>query len=705
MDSSTKPRMQFSEGLSNFFCYQSSFLFRAVTYRKERIFYHLIVTVNIRVACEISGSARNVEQYTRYGLQVMIEREGNNEHKFASIGATNAPTPSAMHLAGLEDRGPIELLASDRPQIPLTTDNLRELLTMSNPDRGNGGSANRFQQMLQQQQIQQQIQQQGTINNDPQGMLLNLLKRRAEDATSLDAQHKRQRTADESKEMSVPNQALMQSSGMQGGPTPFFLGQGDHQHNSLASNLLMNDQFMRAELRARHLQQEMTANRNAALIASLLGQSQVAQNMNYPPLTQQQHQQLLDTSTRGQASNSFGGAEMDILNGIVQRNRHCHGLPSNHLNHQLQRSNMFSHPNVDVSAIIRQINWPGQGLDASQNFESAARASSRLPTSQGNQGFGGSTRLPPCEEGLIPPFPDREKFPLGVEEDANWLSEFHCFVRSELVEICRASHDDCKTRNNATSYQQVGIRCRFCAHRPPTGRGCRSSAYPSSIRQIYQSFTMMLRDHFGTCDAIPDDVKERFLILKDKPSQGATDSKRYWIYSAMKAGLADSSEGIIMNQHTVLTGMSAPPFGGESSSEWQKEASIACPLVTSADASLGSSYLRFLLSQAQVVQLRESERIGNRRSLEHGLPGFSCRYCWEKRRSGLCRMFPARRRTLSQKLNDLQDHLRRCQATPVDVKEKLESFRSQNKVEAILDTGDTKALLDRVWARLGHRIS
>lgn len=213
---------------------------------------------------------------------------------------------------------------------------------------------------------------------------------------------------------------------------------------------------------------------------------------------------------------------------------------------------------------------------------------------------------------------------------------------------------------------------------------------------------MMLRDHFGNCEAIPDDIKQRFLALKDKPSQGATDSKRYWIYSAMKVGLADSSDGIIINHNTVLAGMSAPPFGNETPVSWQKEAAIASPLVIASDSNLGSPFLRCLLAQAQLVQLRDSERIGNRRSLEQGLPGFSCRFCWGKRRLGLCRMFPARRRTLAQKLTDLHDHLRRCQATPDHVKEELERHQRDSREENIVDSGDTKVLLDRVWLRLGH---
>lgn len=615
-----------------------------------------------------------------------------------------------MHLASFQrqDRGTNELSPANKPEEPHTA--LQELLLekqqllgnlMSGQGMGNNRPADSFQQMQEQQQ-----QQQGMMamagNNDHQNMIFNFLKRQAEERASLDPQHKKQRTVDEGKEASPANQSLPHSSEMPGAPSPFFRGQGDSQTNSLASNLLMNDRLMRAEIRARQLQQEVTANRNAALMASLLGQSQ-GQAMNYPPLPQQQQQQhMLDNSMQGQATASFGGPNVDdIFTGFFQRNQSNPVVPSNSLGHQLQRYNMFGQGPVDVNAVIRQLTWPGgQGLDVSQGIEGAARASAGLP-SQSSQGLG-SIRLPPCDDGLVPPYTEREKFPLGVDEDANWLSEFHCFVRSELVEICRASHDDCKSRNNATSYQQVGIRCRFCAHKPPTGRGCRSSAYPSSIRQIYQSFTMMLRDHFGNCDVMPNAIKRRFLALKDKPSQGATDSKRYWMYSAMKAGLADSSDGIIVNENTVLAGMSTPPFGSETPTAWQKEASIACPLVCPTDGNLGSSSVRFLLSQAQVVQLRESERIGNRRSLDQGLPGFSCRYCWEKRRLGLCRMFPARRRTLSQKLNDLQDHLRRCQATPMHVKEELERIRNETNGDGLVDSGDTKALLDRVWARLGH---
>ena len=99
--------------------------------------------------------------------------------------------------------------------------------------------------------------------------------------------------------------------------------------------------------------------------------------------------------------------------------------------------------------------------------------------------------LPPCDEGLIESYTKRPSFHLGIDEDPNWLSEFHCFVRSELVEVFRASNEDVKARNNSIAFHQVGIRCRFCAHMTPSARAGRSSAFPSSLRQIYQSFTMV----------------------------------------------------------------------------------------------------------------------------------------------------------------------------------------------------------------------
>jgi len=121
----------------------------------------------------------------------------------------------------------------------------------------------------------------------------------------------------------------------------------------------------------------------------------------------------------------------------------------------------------------------------------------------------------------IPHFSERAYVPLAIDEDQNWLSELLCFVRSEVVEVFRANVDDLRSRNSSKKIclGQVGIRCRFCAHLPVGSRAGRSSSFPSSLDRIYQSLTMMLRDHFGNCNAMPSPTKEKFLRLKRKTTQ------------------------------------------------------------------------------------------------------------------------------------------------------------------------------------------
>lgn len=314
----------------------------------------------------------------------------------------------------------------------------------------------------------------------------------------------------------------------------------------------------------------------------------------------------------------------------------------------------------------------------------------------------GPLDLPPCTEGLLESFMTRTCFPLAIDEDPNWLSEFHCFVRSELVEVFRATQKDVRTRNNSIAYQQVGIRCRFCAHMPPRTRTGRSSAFPSSMRQIYQSFTMMLRDHFGSCEGIPTRVQDKFRLLKDKPSQGATDSKRYWTYSAQKIGITDSASGLAITAESRAESISTDPFGIVPGQPWEDGSRSIVALVLPSDRPFVTDFLFLLLSQAQPIRLMEAECIGNRRNLRLGMPGFGCRYCCQHRRMGLSRMFPARRRTLPGKANDLYTHLRHCNVCPQSIKDELETLRQRMDSGSHADQGGTREFFNRVWVRIGH---
>lgn len=199
-----------------------------------------------------------------------------------------------------------------------------------------------------------------------------------------------------------------------------------------------------------------------------------------------------------------------------------------------------------------------------------SRTSAGSPSSL-SSGMNISRKQQPSSEALQPYY-NRQVLALSTGDDENWLSEFLCFVRSQCVEVFSASQDDVASRMNSKKVLlgQVGIRCRFCAHLPHRERTGRSSSFPSSINRIYQSLTMMLRDHFTKCSAMPPQMNERYLCLKANASQGATDSKKYWIESARTLGLVDTENEGMRFQHFMTKGGASAgpvaPVGGDLSS-------------------------------------------------------------------------------------------------------------------------------------------
>ena len=370
-------------------------------------------------------------------------------------------------------------------------------------------------------------------------------------------------------------------------------------------------------------------------------------------------------------------------------------------------SNLLRHASTPLSAPTAQ-----NDLDDLEQVVAAAErsqlesGSTAIPAPAQDAPVATSTlNIPPCEEEdvLSAPFFKRTCFPLSTPEDPNWLSEFHCFVRSDLIEVFRAGKEHVRTRKNIIFNEQVGLRCRYCAHMPPSTRSGRSAAFPSSLRQIYQSFTMMLRDHFSYCENIPSQTRERLAVLKSTPSQGATDSKRFWIYAAKKIGLKDSpdgSKGIVFDANSKISADLEPPYGTPQDDNSLDGVLSAIPLVVASDRTITCDFLFTLLSQVQIVHLAEVERIGNRRSLEVGLPGLGCRFCCEQKRYGLSRVFPPRRRILPDKVKDMHDHMRRCTLCPSGIKERLENTKHQLNKTFDADQGDDRVFLDKVWSRL-----
>lgn len=404
---------------------------------------------------------------------------------------------------------------------------------------------------------------------------------------------------------------------------------------------------------------------------------------------------------------SLGGFPATVVRDPLAASQHHAAAPSTFLG-ALPSPNTAGHGILRLSPAqeFARRAWigdnPSQGASQVGSITTSVRPSPSLPR-------------PQIDEAPVLHFSQRLVIPLATDEDQNWLSEFLCFVRLDLVEVFRANHIDVRSRNSSKKvfHGQIGIRCRHCAHLPLSVRASRSSSYPSSLDRIYQSLTMMLRDHFGKCNTISPPLKQRFLNLKGKTSQGATDSKHYWVFSAMKRGLLDSESGIWVAQNVdgsadvpPSCGAAAPPKPPSREPDRAIDtASVPSSilLVTPEDRVLVSPFLFSLMTQVQPVRMEESERTGNRKSLSLGLPGIGCRHCCQSNRKGLCRLFPVRRRTLPNKIGDICEHIRRCSLCPQEIKEHLASLRQRDSSAGNpIKTAGEKEFFDRIWARMGH---
>jgi hypothetical protein len=146
------------------------------------------------------------------------------------------------------------------------------------------------------------------------------------------------------------------------------------------------------------------------------------------------------------------------------------------------------------------------------------------------------------------------------------------------------------------------------------------------------------------------------------------------------------------------------PAFGSCNEEYEEDEQQSVPLVLPSDRSLTADFLYILMCQVQPVRLTEAECIGNRRCLKPGLPGFGCKYCCKKKRLGLCRMFPAKRRNLPSKMDDLYEHLQRCKLCPTAVRERIEIAKNQLTAGFHADKGGDREFFDRIWIRLGHSL-
>lgn len=274
------------------------------------------------------------------------------------------------------------------------------------------------------------------------------------------------------------------------------------------------------------------------------------------------------------------------------------------------------------------------------------------------------------------------------------------------MEVVKASQFDVMVRSTSKSIlpNQVGVRCRFCAHLPPGSRTSRSSAFPSSIDKLYQSFSMMVRDHFVHCSELPTDLFQKFQTLKGKNAQGATDSKQYWVYAARKLGMYDADKGIQSTDTSMAAAKKVLPYGMTDLSLLVRARAQDPPLLNDpqSDKSKLTPFLLQLLKHLRIVHLMPSEQVGKRKGLPVGLEGLGCKYCFEKGRLGFSRCFPLRRRALPSHVHDLFQHCLRCTLCPPEVKTKLTSVFN-SKVDTLNKMEKEVESFSFIWDKLGRK--
>lgn len=168
-----------------------------------------------------------------------------------------------------------------------------------------------------------------------------------------------------------------------------------------------------------------------------------------------------------------------------------------------------------------------------------------LPSLELPTATGGAASVPAA----LQHFKTRPITSLSTSNDSKRLSEFNCFLRSECLEIFVANAEDMKVRRESheINMNQVGVRCRFCAHIEHTKRRKRSTAFPLKLSNMYESVDMMAKDHFPMCTEMPVDVNTQLSLLKVQEGKKFSQCKEYWEESACHLGMRDGpSTGVFM---------------------------------------------------------------------------------------------------------------------------------------------------------------
>jgi hypothetical protein len=312
------------------------------------------------------------------------------------------------------------------------------------------------------------------------------------------------------------------------------------------------------------------------------------------------------------------------------------------------------------------------------------------------------------------------------DSDHEWLSELNCFIRDQCLEAFSAEAEDASrtSKRGRIALKQVGIRCRFCQHRPLDQRAVAAVSYPSSIAGIYESVKRWLRVHCEACTDMPESVRTQLAHLSHDHVWIPT-TRQYWSDSAKALGMVDTEDGIRFskdlekmtntsnnetnsnsNVNTDSAGPSADQVemsadnNNNTSSEGTGVLRDGDPIVFSDDMQMVPAYVYYLMRQVEVCHFTEADRFVARSKGPIGFPGFQCRHC--NGHAGLGKYFPVTSKSLSTNSTsqNIHAHLLKCRKCTPQVKEQLKALKDEKTRAPRLEPGWRRVFFDKLWERL-----
>ena len=293
------------------------------------------------------------------------------------------------------------------------------------------------------------------------------------------------------------------------------------------------------------------------------------------------------------------------------------------------------------------------------------------------------------------------KITLALPEDKMSLSPLRCFLREQVCAFS-ATEEDIAVRTPTTfsvSVGQVGIGCVHCLNQPAKLRLNRAVCFPFSIARIYQSVADIQRFHLSECKMVPAEIKSKFLSLQSASSKGSKGlaTRQYWVTSAKKIGLVDTSRGIRFGRDPSLPEKKAISL--DILAQVASNVTTANkPLVLPEDKPYIAQFLYVVMEQLQPCRFTEADR-NKRRLKDVGCIGVECKHCAGQVDGR--KFFWSSVNAVESNFVSVHTHMMECRMIPDPLKENLGELKKLRKEQtAALKTGSQKAFFSRVWKRL-----